>query len=332
MGIECLYEPFVTDLKEYLKRNGGHFDVVVLCRADQAIRYFDVVRSYCPKARIVFNTVDLHFLREERGARLKGSADELKNVQKLKRAELDVCTKASATLVVSRAEASLLQKEVPDAYVEWFPFALSIPGRKKAFGERRDIAFIAGYLFEPNVDAVMHFVREIWPHIAERLPDVKFLMAGSNMPESVARLAGDRIKAVGYVKDLAQFLESCRLTVAPIRYGAGIKGKVISSLSHGVPVVATSLAAEGMGCEHGVHLLVANTIAEWTESVARAYEDENLWEHLSHNGLTLMREEYSLDTGLTRLGAILHRLECPLPIRSDASGRPAIGESLRQPI
>jgi GT2 family glycosyltransferase/2-polyprenyl-3-methyl-5-hydroxy-6-metoxy-1,4-benzoquinol methylase len=317
MGIECLYEPFVTDLKEYLDRNGDYFDVVVLCRADQAIRYLDDVRANCHKAKVIFHTVDLHFLREERSARLKDSVEELENVQERKRAELEVCKTVSATLVPSMAEASLLAKEVPDAYVECFPFALDLPGRQKAFSERRDIAFIAGYLFEPNVDAVVHFVRDIWPHIAERLPDAQFLMVGSNMPESVARLASERIKAIGYVKNLTQFLENCRLTVAPIRYGAGIKGKIISSLTHGVPVVATSLAAEGMGCAHGVHLLVADTIPEWTESVTRAYNDERLWEHLSDNGLALMRETYSLDAGVPRMRALLQRLECPLSIRPE---------------
>ena len=312
MGIECLYEPFVTGVEEYLERNGRYFDVVVLCRADQAIPYFDVVRSRCPKARIIFHTVDLHFLREERAAQVRDSVEDLARAQQLKKDELEVCARADCTLVPSMAEASLLAKEVPSAYVECMPFSASLPGRKQGFDARQDIAFIAGYLHEPNVDAVTYFVNEIWPHIAERLPEVRFLMVGSNMPQSVSSLADDRVKAIGYVEDLGQFLENCRLTVAPLRFGAGIKGKVITSLGLGVPVVASSLAVEGMGCEHGVHLLVADTIAEWTESVARIYTNEDLWEYLSDNGLALMRETYSLEAGVPRLQVLLHRIGCPL--------------------
>ena len=313
MGIECLYEPFVTSLEKYLELNGHYFDVVVLSRAPLAISYFDAVRLCCARAKIIFHTVDLYFLREERAARVKNSVEDLKGAQQSKEDELKICGKADCTLVASIAEASLLAKEVPDAYVEWFPFSSSLPGRKKNFDARRNIAFVASYLHEPNVDAVMYFVRELWPSIAERLPHVQFLIVGSNMPESVSALASDRIKAIGYVEDLTQFLENCRLTVAPLRYVAGIKGKVISSLAHGVPVVASSLAVEGMGCEQGVHLLVADTIAEWTECVARAYTNKDLWEYLSDNGLALMRDTYSIEAGVPRLQALLHRLECPLP-------------------
>jgi glycosyltransferase involved in cell wall biosynthesis len=313
MGIECLYEPFVTGLDDYLEHNGRYFDVVVLCRAAQAIPYFDVVRSWCPKARIIFHTVDLHFLREERAAHVRDSVEDLARAQQLKEDELEVCARADCTLVPSMAEASLLAKEVPGAYVECIPFSAGLPGRKRGFDARQDIAFIAGYLHEPNVDAVTYFVNEVWPHIAERLPEVQFLMVGSNMPQSVSSLANDRIKAIGYVEDLTRFLENCRLTVAPVRFGAGIKGKVITSLGLGVPVVASSLAVEGMGCEHGVHLLVADTIPEWTESVARIYTNEDLWEYLSDNGLALMRETYSVEAGIPRVQALLHRLECPLP-------------------
>ena len=291
MGVECLYEPFITSLQDYLKRNGRYFDLVVLCRAPCAISNFEGVRLHCPNAKIIFDTVDLHFLREERAARVKNSAADLENARQLKRDELEIVKRADCTLVVSQAEALLLRQEIPEAYVEWFPGVRDIPGRSKGFDARRNIAFIAGYLYEPNVDAVTYFGREIWPHIAERLPRCPIPNGRQQYARiSFSCLANDRIKAIGYVEDLSQFLENCRLTVAPLRFGAGIKGKVITSLAHGIPVVASSLAVEGMGCEHGVHLLVADTIAEWTESIARVYTNEDLWEYLSDNGLALMRE------------------------------------------
>ena len=322
IGVECLYEPFITTLANYLERDGRYFDVVILRRAPCAIDHFESVRRHCPDAKIIFDTVDLHFLREERAARVKNF--DLKKAEQLKREELDIASRADCTLVVSRVEASLLNSEIPKAHVEWFPFVRDTPGRKNGFGTRRNIAFVAGYLHEPNVDAVSYFVRDIWPPIAERLPQAKFLMVGSNMPENVRVLATDRIGAVGYVKDLTQFLESCRLTVAPLRYGAGIKGKIATSLTHGVPVIASPIAAEGMGCEEGVHLLVAETTAQWVDCVVKAYTDEGLWRHLSDNGLALMQEVYSVELGLKRLQSLLDRLGCPLVGRPKEAERRSI--------
>ena len=309
MGVECLYEPFITTLPNYLERNGCYFDLVILRRAPCAIDHFESVRRHCPDAKIIFDTVDLHFLREERSAQVKNS--DLGRAQQLKREELEIVNRADCTLVVSQVEASLLNQEIPNAHVQRFPFVRDIPGRKNGFDARQNIAFIAGYLHEPNVDAVSYFVRDIWPLIAERLPQTQFLMVGSNMPENVRGLASDRIKAVGYVRDLTQFLETCRLTVAPLRYGAGIKGKVATSLAHGVPVIASPIAAEGMGCEESVHLLVAETTSQWIDCVVKGYTDEGVWRQLSDNGLALMREVYSVESGLKRLQSLLDSLGCP---------------------
>ena len=192
------------------------------------------------------------------------------NAKRRKAEELEIIRKADCTFIVSQAEIALLHREGPQGFVQWFPFVRESPGGKRTFESRRNIAFIGGYLFEPNVDAITYFVTAIWPEIKDRLPNVELLIVGSNMPEGVRRLAGDRVRAVGYVEDVRQFLESCRLTVAPLRYGAGIKGKVATSLSHGVPVVASSIAIEGMGCEHGVHALVADSVEEWVDAVTIA--------------------------------------------------------------
>jgi GT2 family glycosyltransferase/SAM-dependent methyltransferase len=311
MGVECLYEPFVTNLAKYLEVNGRHLDLVILRRAPCAISQFDTVRSNCPNAKIIFDTVDLHFLREQRAALLKNSS--LEKAEELKRCELDIIKKADCALVVSEAEASLLANETPRARVQMFPFVREIPGRTADFGARRNIAFVGGYMHEPNVDAVKYFVSEIWPYIAKCLPDVQFLMVGSDMPRELYRLADERIKAIGYVQDLTSLLKSCRLTVAPLRFGAGIKGKIATSFAHGVPVVASPIAVEGMGCEREVHLLEAETMVQWVDCVTRAYTDEKLWRQLSDNGLTLMRDSFSTEAGLQRLQSLLARLDLPLP-------------------
>jgi glycosyltransferase involved in cell wall biosynthesis len=128
------------------------------------------------------------------------------------------------------------------------------------------------------------------------------------MPESIARLASDSIEARGYVEALGPFYDACRLSVAPLRYGAGIKGKIVSSLSYGVPVVASSIAAEGMGLKHGEHILVADTPEAFADETLRLYTDDELWRRLSDNGARAFTERFSLEAGAPKLLAVMDGL------------------------
>ena len=108
--------------------------------------------------------------------------------------------------------------------------------------------FIGTYQHPPNHDAAIYFVKEIWPKIHRRLPEARFLVVGSSVTPEILALAGDGIEVLGFVEDLDSLMAACRLTVAPLRFGAGLKGKVSSSLLSGVPVVASSIAVEYRKC------------------------------------------------------------------------------------
>ena len=119
------------------------------------------------------------------------------------------------------------------------------------------------------------------------------------------------IEILGFVENITPIFNRCRLSVAPLRYGAGIKGKVGTSLSHGVPCVATPVAAEGMGLQHGVNVMIGADAASFAASVVAAYQDEVLWDELSANGLKLFEEHYSFARGLERLGKLLESVGLP---------------------
>lgn len=106
----------------------------------------------------------------------------------------------------------------------------------------------------------------------------------------------DGIKVLGYVKDLSDLFENIRISVAPLRYGAGVKGKIVTSLSYGVPCVATSIAAEGMGLKDGENILIADSPSQFAESILRLYNSPNLWENLSTNGLDFVKQNFSIET------------------------------------
>jgi glycosyltransferase involved in cell wall biosynthesis len=132
------------------------------------------------------------------------------------------------------------------------------------------------------------------------LPDVEFHLIGSKAPDEVRSLHGEGVTFHGFVEDLEPWLDGCRISVAPLRYGAGIKGKVNLSMSRGQPVVATSIAVEGMLATAGQEILVADTPEQFAAEVVRLYRDEALWNRVSTQGVENVRRYFSVETA--RLG------------------------------
>src|SRR5205823_7514884 len=120
---------------------------------------------------------------------------------------------------------------------------------------------------------VVWYVSEIWPIVRARLPDVSMFLIGSRMPEVITALAGDGVEPLGHVRDLEHYLDRCRVSVAPLRFGAGVKGKIGTAQARGVPVVATTLAIEGMHLEDGRDVLLADSAASFADAIVRLYCD-----------------------------------------------------------
>ncbi len=256
-GIEVLYHPWLDSLHDFFRKRGSEFDYVFISRHYIAINYISLLKRYCPEARFLFDTVDLHYLREQRLAELEDSLPLKRTAQQTRRAEISVIKAADATLVVSTVEKTVLNEDVPGEKVHVLSNIHEVPGRDKDFAARKDIYFVGGYQHPPNIDAACWFVNDIWPLIHQQLPQMRFHLIGSKAPERVRSLSGDGVVFHGFVESLQPFLSNCRLAVAPLRYGAGVKGKVNMSMAHGQPVVATPAAVEGMFAEHERELLVA---------------------------------------------------------------------------
>lgn len=308
VGVECLYFPFIVSAKGFLKKNARHFDVIILSRYPIAKKYIDIVRKYAPASKIIFNTVDLHFLREERKAKVEGNIRRLMAAQKMKKEELEIIQKSDLTLVVSKEEKEIIETILPNVRTTVIPIPRYIPGRKREFDPRKDIVFIGGYQHPPNVDAVIYFVQNIWPLVHQVLPEVRFIIAGSNMPPLFSNFRANNVLPIGYVKDLSSIFDNIRLSIAPLRYGAGVKGKIVTSLSFGVPCVATPIAAEGMGLEHGKEILIADTESKFAEYIIRAYQDRALWYQLSDNGTKAVREKFSIESAQKKWQEIFEEL------------------------
>jgi glycosyltransferase involved in cell wall biosynthesis len=306
-GIIAVYHPFCSSVQAAL-RTDGPYDVVVLCRPNIAYAYIDDVRRLQPSARVIFYTVDLHFLREIREAELLQDDRLRKSAQVTKERELSAVSRADVTVVLSDFEHEFLRKENPDARLTVLPLLRELPHSLECpgFGDRQGIAFIGSYEHAPNRDAATYLVREIWPLIASRLPrDAKLYLVGSPVTKEIARLKSERVDVVGHVPDLRRFLDRCKATVAPLRYGAGLKGKIASSLEAGVPCIATPSAVEGTPIRAGEEILVAEEPKDFSSAVVRVYSDADLWAKLSRQGFEFAKQEYSYESGKRKIRDLL---------------------------
>ena len=304
-GIEVLYHPLGAAPNELLASIGQNLDLVILSRHYVACNYVELVRRHCHNAKVLFDTVDLHYLREQRLAELEGDEKMTRIAGRTRSNELAVARACDITLVVSPYEQSFLQQEAPDIKVAVLSNIHEVFGCRKPFAERNDILFIGGYEHPPNIDAVIWFSREIFPLIRKELPELRFHIIGSKSTPEVRALHGNGVEFQGFVEDLEPYLDGCRLAVAPLRYGAGVKGKINMSMSYGQPVVATGPAVEGMNARPGADVLVADDPEAFAQAVIQAYTDAELWQTLSENGLRNVEQHFSFSAAKKALADLL---------------------------
>jgi GT2 family glycosyltransferase/glycosyltransferase involved in cell wall biosynthesis len=300
-GIQVVHHPYVKRVRDYLISHGPMFDIVVLSRCDFARKHIGDVRLHAPQSRIIFDTVDLHYLREQREAQLTQDPDVRRKAQERQLVEDYLIKEADETWVVSPIEQQMLQENWPHKSIQLVSNIVDVTEPVTPFALRRDWLFIGGFQHRPNIDAVLFFVEEIYPLVRDRLPDTKFYIIGDKAPPEIVALASDRIIVAGLQRNVRSFFDSVRLSVAPLRFGAGIKGKINQSMAFGVPVVATSLAVEGMGLTDHEDILVADEPADFARALIELYESEEFWNRLSENGIRKTGALYSTDAARRKL-------------------------------
>ncbi|MBM3274790.1 MAG: glycosyltransferase, partial [Candidatus Sericytochromatia bacterium] len=255
--------------------------------------YREEIREFSPSTRLVVDSVDLHYLREMRHGTLLGDPALIERASHTRTRELASYRAADVVITVTETDKAALLEAAPELAVQVIPNIHPTAGIGRPWAERRDIVFVGGFKHRPNVDAMIVFYHDVWSVVAERLPDARFLIVGADPPESIQALAGDRVIVTGYVPDMAGYLDSSRVSVAPLLYGAGMKGKVGEALAAGLPVVGTTIACEGMDLVDGEHVLVADSPGAMADAIVRVYEDEALWTRLGEAGRQHVERQYS---------------------------------------
>ncbi|MEA9737682.1 glycosyltransferase [Xanthomonas campestris pv. raphani] len=297
LGVEVWYAPFLDGIGTWLRTHGPRFSAVLLVRHHVAHACLPLLKRYAPQARTLFDTVDLHYLRERRGAELAGDANLLRSAERTRLRELEIMAATDVTVLVSAAEQAQLHADAPQIRTALLSNLHEVAGSGQPFAQRRDLVFVGGFRHPPNVDAVQWFISAIFPLVRAQLPDVVFHCIGADVPAALQLLADETpgVQLHGHVPDLVPYMDTLRIAVAPLRFGAGVKGKINLSMAHGQPVVGTTCAVEGMHLHDGEDVCVADKADAFAAAIVRLYQDAALWQRLADNGLRNVAQHFSLD-------------------------------------
>jgi len=308
-GIECIYRPFFNDVSDFISKRGQEFDLVYITRFYIAEDVLDDVRANT-NAKVLFNNADLHFLREIRSALEKRCPDELETSEKTRERELKILNEVDAILSYNETEHSIITSmNLKSENIFLCPWVRRKEENVVDFNDRQGIAFLGGFGHLPNIDAVKYFVDYVMPILRKKIPDIKFHIYGSKVTKEIELLACEDVIIEGFVENLSSVFDSCRVFVAPLISGAGIKGKVIESFAYGVPSVLSPIASESTGAVDGVSALIANNPEEWAEAISYLYTSEDKWNEISKAAQLLLEQKYSLKNGLEKMRNAMSYLE-----------------------
>ena len=308
MGVECIYAPIWLNFDEFLSKRGREFSFIYITRHHVAQSVLPQLRHYAPTAKILLMLADLHFLRELRAALHNKNDEQLSQAVETRENELAVMRKVDLVLSYSDVEKTvILSHNLASTKVAKCPWVCDVVESVSGFENRVDIAFLGGFNHSPNVEAMVWFIEQVWPDLLEQLPEAQLRIYGSAIPQSIKDLAAGkaRIQVNGWVGDVASVYNSCRVFIAPLQSGAGIKGKVIGALAHGVPSVLSDIAVEGIGVCDEIHAFVASSLDQWVNRIMTLYTDQALWEQMSQHALSFAKRNYSLDKAIVEMKAAL---------------------------
>ena len=298
MGIEVLYGNFYyNNWQQWLKENSHYFDYIYLQRPHVSVKYIDLVRQYS-EAKIFYFAHDLHHIREYREYEVTKDPEKLESSKRWKKIEYDLFSKADVGHVVGSYEQGIMQEAFPDKPIRNIPLYIYddvLEDINKDFSERHDLLYVGGFGHPPNVDAVLWFAREVYPGVLERYPDMKWHVVGGKVPKEIRELESPNIIIEGFVSDevLEELYRTCRLAVVPLRFGAGVKGKVVEAAYYQIPLVTTSIGAEGLTLEDQA-MMVEDDGNKMAELICDLYPDYNKLKIISDNGKRFIENNFIL--------------------------------------
>jgi glycosyltransferase involved in cell wall biosynthesis len=283
----------------HLAEHGGDYFLIFISYPEIMNRYAPYCAYFAPQAMVVYDTVDLHHIRFLREYHTSGDSALRERAELYRKMETANIRAADRVIAITPTEAQIIQDLAPTASIMVVPNIHDValePGSLPDAADRHGLMFIGNYLHTPNEDAVFYFCESIFPLVQERLPDIELFLLGAAMPDKIRALQSESIQTIGYVEDPQPYFDRCRVFVAPLRYGAGMKGKIGQSLAFGLPVVTTPIGAEGMAIEHERHAMIADSPEAFAQSIVTLHTNADLWRALSGNGKEHIKTHFSRAT------------------------------------
>jgi glycosyltransferase involved in cell wall biosynthesis len=296
--------------RDILMRN--RFNVALLEFYFVAESYLPRIRLSKPRCPVIIDSVDLHYARERLKYEITGNINDFKKALDTKKKELSIYEKADAVITVSEMDANVLKGDCPNLRVETIPniHRLEISDNNR---QENSLIFVGGFGHDPNVDAVLHLCRDILPLVKGRIPDVKLTIVGSHPPEEIKRLSNEYIAVTGYVPSTTPYLQRSYISVAPLRYGSGMKGKVGEAMAHGIPVVTTSIGAQGMNLINKQNAMIADGPEEFCNCIVELVQNRDLYRRIQNNSLEYIRKNLTPGAVEGKIFAFFDELENIVP-------------------
>jgi len=310
IGVEVLWGN-ERELTRLIAERADSFDVVWISRPGPARHFFKNLKELLPNVPIIYDTVDLHFQRVRRQSQLKDSGVSYADSLRVEIDELDIISRSAAAVAVSEVEKKLLNERSSTLIRVIGNVHRQVPSTTSLYS-RSDLLFVGGFAHQPNEDAVAWFIEDIFPLVIKSLPNCRLRIVGSKVPQWLLGLQHSNIDVIGWVENVDEIYLKSRLSIAPLRYGAGVKGKVGESLSMSTPMVVTDIAAEGLFLEDTKHALIANHPEDFAKAIIKLMADDSLWTTISTNGKKHIEEKFgvsALNNSLSELLKIVKPLE-----------------------
>lgn len=294
LGVEVLHD---VNFEDWIREYGSSMDYIYLNRPDVSLKVLDSIKQHS-HAKILYQGHDLHHLRIMRQYEQSGLEKDKKEAIRFKQIEKEVFSRVDVVCMFSSVETEMVRTMEPSVETAVVPLYILDPGEMKSIDynawERRDVMFIGGFGHKPNMDAVIWFVNKVWPLVRKSLPDLVFNIVGSNPPENIKNLANSRIKVWGTVSDeeLKQIYRTVRMSIIPLRFGAGVKGKVVEAIFNKVPVLTTSIGAEGINNDSDI-LTIEDDPVSFAAQLISMYGNERLLESISSQSEQFISKEFS---------------------------------------
>ena len=308
-GVNVISIPFWMRAKYFFKHLSKNYDVALLFRPLVAKQYIKILRESYPNIKIIYHAVDLHFLRMQRESEIKKNRSNFKNIDRIRKIEFEAFIKSDATIVHSTFESELISSTLPNINIHIWPLILNMQFNSRGCQSRSGLAFVGNYKHSPNLDAVNYFLKDIFPLILENIPDIVFHIIGSDMPSELKNISSKNVNVVGFIDNLEEYLMGMRISISPLRYGAGVKGKIGLSMATGTPVVASSLSVEGMDIIGEGTIIVADSPQVFSDRVIELYKNDKLWEKMHSNCLNFASKNWGFPRAQEHLAAIFKSIE-----------------------